>query len=219
MTTRSPLVQPEPDRSFPLVSNGGEVVRSAAFIVVTVAALSLAACRAETRPGNRAGAGDSAAIDVPVASAGDPRWVVTPRGIGPLHAGMTLDEARTAAGGQLPLSGPDAPSCDHLTLAGAPGRVLVMVVDGRVARVEVHDGAIATDRGARIGDGEARIAELYGDRVTVEQHAYTDGHYLVVKPEVLADSAYRLVFETDGQRVQSYRAGLLPSVGWVEGCS
>ena len=34
-----------------------------------------------------------------------------------------------------------------------------------------------------------------------------------------ADSAYRLIFETDGQRVTEYRAGLLPAVEWVEGCS
>lgn len=178
----------------------------------------LVACRAETRPGNRASAQDSAVLDAPVTGADDARWTVTARGIGPLHAGMTLDEARTAAAGTLPDT-TAAGSCTHVPLAGAPGRVLAMVVDGHIARIEVHDSNIATDRGARVGDDETRIAALYGDRVTVGPHEYTDGHYLVVRPSSAADSAYRLVFETDGNRVLAYRAGLLPAVEWVEGCS
>ena len=44
---------------------------------------SLVACRAETRPGNRASAQDSAVLDAPVTGADDARWTVTARGIGP----------------------------------------------------------------------------------------------------------------------------------------
>jgi hypothetical protein len=93
-----------------------------------------------------------------------------------------------------------------------------MVVDGRVARVETQDSAVATDRGGRVGDSESRIDSLYSGRVTVEPHKYVNGHYLIVAPETAGDSS-RIIFETDGARVTRLRAGLLPAVGWVEGCS
>lgn len=93
-----------------------------------------------------------------------------------------------------------------------------MIVDGRVVRIEVKDSLVATDRGARVGDGEARIDSLYRGMVTVEPHKYTDGHYLVVTPAA-ADSGLRLIFETDGSRVTEFRVGRLPEVAWVEGCS
>ena len=148
----------------------------------------------------------------------DSAWVATPRGLGALRAGATVTEAWRAIDPGLPA--PDSlEPCDHVAVPGAPGGVLAMIVDGRVARIEVRDSVVATDRGARVGDSEARVLQLYGERVTVEPHKYTDGHYLVVTPDAAADSAYRLVFETDGERVLQYRVGLLPSVAWVEGCS
>lgn len=60
---------------------------------------------------------------------------------------------------------------------------------------------------------------LYPGQVTVQPHAYTDGHYLVVTPPAAADSSFRIVFETDGQKVLRYRSGLVPAVEYVEGCS
>jgi hypothetical protein len=143
-------------------------------------------------------------------------WSVSVGGIGALRVGMTVEEARAALG---PGFGPDSTAgCHHAPVEGAPGRVLAMIVDGRVARIEVKDSLVATDRGARIGDDEARIDSLYRGMVTVEPHKYTDGHYLVVTPAA-ADSGLRLIFETDGSRVTEYRAGRLPEVAWVEGCS
>ena len=94
-----------------------------------------------------------------------------------------------------------------------------MVVDGEVARVEVSgSGVVATTAGARVGDTEARINQLYPDRVQTTPHKYTDGHYLTVRGSG-ADSIHRLVFETDGRRVTRYRGGRMPEVEWVEGCS
>ena len=131
---------------------------------------------------------------------------------------MGLTTARAALGGTLAV--PDsAAACTHVELPGAPGEVLAMLVDGRIARLEVKDDAIATDRGARVGDGEARIDSLYAGRVRVEPHEYGDGHYLVVGPEGSADGTPRLIFETDGGRVLEYRVGVLPAAAWVEGCS
>jgi hypothetical protein len=108
--------------------------------------------------------------------------------------------------------------CGYVAIRDAPDSLGFMVEGRRLVRVEVRGGPTPTAAGARIGDSEARIEALYG-QVRVEPHKYTDGHYLVVMPGAPADTIHRLVFETDGQRVTTYRAGLFPPVAYVEGCS
>jgi hypothetical protein len=144
-------------------------------------------------------------------------WTVTETGWGPLRAGMSLAAARAALGGELPE--PTDSRCDHVAPPGAPSGLLLMTVAGRLARVEVTDTTVATASGARAGDTEARVQQLYAGRVQTVPHKYTDGHYLIVRRGAGADSLYRLVFETDGRRVTLYRAGRFPQVEWVEGCS
>jgi hypothetical protein len=130
---------------------------------------------------------------------------------------MSVADARAALGGDLPE--PANRECDHVRPPLGPNGVLIMMVGGRVARVEVSDTTVPTAAGARVGDTEARINALYPGRVQTGPHKYVDGHYLVVRRGAGADSVYRLVFETNGQRVTRYRAGRLPEVEWVEGCS
>jgi hypothetical protein len=180
----------------------------------TFALLLAAAC---------ARAGDTPA-DSPAASSGStgrasvdsPRmWRMSEFGWGPIRAGMSIDDARAALGDSL--AEPDNRECDHVAPPNAPAGVLLMTVAGRVARVEVRDSTVATTAGARVGDMEARINQLYPGRVQTTPHKYTDGRYLIVRGAG-ADSVHRLVFETDGQRVTQYRAGRIPEVEWVEGC-
>ena len=92
-----------------------------------------------------------------------------------------------------------------------------MVIDGIVSRIDVRSPGITTAEGARIGDSESRIDSLYGNSVVRQPHEYTDGSYLIVP--ATGDTSYQLVFETDGNAVTTYRAGLMPMVQWVEGCS
>ena len=145
-------------------------------------------------------------------------WTVSPTGIGSVRAEMTLAQASRQVGAELTLP-PASPRCTYVQPIAGLDSVMFMVVDGRIARVDVTGGRIATYEGARIGDSEERIESLYAGRVEEQPHKYTDGHYLVVRPAVRADSAYRIVFETDGRRVTRYRSGRLPEVMWVEGCS
>ncbi|MBC7819115.1 MAG: hypothetical protein IAG10_19675 [Planctomycetaceae bacterium] len=109
--------------------------------------------------------------------------------------------------------------CDYI----APQRELAglnfMVRDGRIARVDITDSAFATAEGARMGDSETRIKQLYAGQVEVSPHKYVDGNYLIVTPVAATDTAYRVVFETDGKRVTRFRSGKMPEVSWVEGCS
>lgn len=140
-------------------------------------------------------------------------------GFGPVRTGMTVAEAEHALGAPLVLLGPRMEPCHYLAVDGQPG-VAFMIIDGRIARVDVRRHAtVQTAEGAGIGDTEARIHALYPGRVEVQPHKYAEGHYLIVTPAAPADSAYRLIFETDGKRVTTFRTGRLPEVGWVEGCS
>ena len=145
---------------------------------------------------------------------------VTPNGIGPVKAGMTVAVANAATGGALsPRPGADTTQCHFLTWRGGPPHVRFMAEGGRVARVDVDSGAVGTTEGARIGDSEERIKSLYAGRLSVQPHKYTDGHYLVVSPPAPSDSGFRIVFETDGHRVLRFRAGMRPQVEYVEGCA
>ncbi len=94
-----------------------------------------------------------------------------------------------------------------------------MVVNDTVVRIDVDSLPIATKWGDRVGDSEVMVLARHAGRVLVEPHKYTgpEGHYLIVTAP--GDTLHRLVFETDGERVTEYRAGLRPYVEWVEGCS
>ena len=145
-------------------------------------------------------------------------WVVTPSGIGPLRAGMTRPQAEAALGASLGIDGNDDwQECDYLPAGRLPSGVMVMVEAGTIARVEVGSSAIATSEGARIGDSEDRIRQLYRGRVITTPHKYTGGHSLTVR-SAGADSLYGIVFETDRNRVTLYRSGRFPPVAYVENC-
>lgn len=144
-------------------------------------------------------------------------------GIGPVLVGMTVSEASKAAGRRLVSTGDSGggSNCFYLTPEGGPRAVGFMVTDGRISRVDIwSDSRVTTLSGAGIGDTEARIKALYPGKIQVSPHKYIQGgHYLTFVPKDGSDSNYRLVFETDGNRVTQYRAGKLPEVEFVEGCA
>jgi hypothetical protein len=144
-------------------------------------------------------------------------------GIGSVLVGMTVPEASKAAGRPLVSTGDSGggSNCFYLTPEGGPRDVGFMVTDGRISRVDIwKDSRVTTLSGARIGDTEARIKALYPGKIQVSPHKYVQGgHYLTFVPKDRSDSNYRLVFETDGNRVTQYRAGKLPEVEFVEGCA
>lgn len=147
-------------------------------------------------------------------------WVVTPRGLGPLEAGMSRADAERVVGASLAIAQDSSwTNCGYTPTDHLPPGVRVMVEGGSVARIDVDSSArTSTAEGARVGDSEDRIRQLYGARVAATPHKYTSGHYLTVVPAQPSDSLYRIVFETDGQRVLRYRAGRRPPVENVEGC-
>lgn len=146
---------------------------------------------------------------------------VTEFGYGPLRAGMTYTAANDSLKGALKAAkDANLAECDYVTWEGGPAGLRVMVVEGKIARVDVVDSSsITTGEGARIGDTEERVKSLYGDRVTVTNHKYEDGHYLTVRSATANDTLHRIIFETSNGKVTRYRAGAMPGVEYVEGCS
>lgn len=145
------------------------------------------------------------------------------KGIGSVRVGMTVAEASKAAGIKLvrPSGYEPNASCYYVQPQSTPKGMSFMVTDGRIARVDVGaNKQITTISGAKIGDTEARIKSLYPGKIQVSPHKYVPkGHYLKFVPKDASDKNYALVFETDGKRVTEFRAGKLPEVDYVEGCS
>lgn len=145
---------------------------------------------------------------------------MTVAGYGPLRIGMTVVNAAVALNSPTPSTAGLDTACAYVPIANAPAGMRVMVTGGTVARIEIDSSSVTTGLGARVGDSEARIHELYGSRITVQPHKYLpNGRYLIVDPIPASDSGLKLVFETDGSRVTKYRAGRMPEVEWVEGCA
>jgi hypothetical protein len=162
------------------------------FSVLMFGSLALAGCRPPA----------------PAETAKPAEWVVTDTGVDSIRIGMQADQLRPHVETLGQLEG-----CVYAKVPAVPG-LLVMLFGAKVVRLDVIAAGLATAAGARVGDSEQQVRELYPG-VRVEPHKYTDGHYLVVD----GNAGRRLVFETDGARVTRYRAGAVPQVDWVEGCS
>lgn len=148
---------------------------------------------------------------------GDTAWAVGLDRAGVARAGMAIVALRDALGGAL-ITSDDMAECKYATSPHAPAGMRFMLAGSTMVRIDVDSAGIPTRQGVAVGDREALVRERYGARVTETPHKYTSGHYLTVMPMAGADTAHRLVFETDGARVTRYRAGLRPYVEWVEGC-
>ncbi len=141
-------------------------------------------------------------------------------GIGTVQVGMTVPQAAKAAGTKL-VGDPPNNNCYYVKPQNEPKNLSFMVTKGRISRVDVRqNNQITTLKGAKIGDTEAQIKSLYPGQIQVTPHKYVqNGHYLTFIPKDRGDRNYRLVFETDGKLVTEFRAGKLPEVEYVEGCS
>jgi hypothetical protein len=160
-------------------------------------------------------AGCGPSTDAPSPSA----RTVSGTGFGPVKFGMKVEDAEKALGVKLAKDTyAEDESCRYFTPVNALDGLSFMTSNGIVVRLDVHKGDIATDTGAKIGDSETSVLDLYKGHVRVEPHKYTgpEGHYLVVTG---SDGKAQMVFETDGTKVTTYRAGREPEVQFVEGCA
>jgi len=151
-------------------------------------------------------------------------------GIGPIKIGMTVAQAQAAVGKPIKVGEEyAAEGCAFAEVQGGPEELSFMVLRDKptdpwkIFRADVHEGSpIATISGIRIGATEAQVAEAYsgkGGTYTVEPHPYTgpQGHYLSYDTDGMGGKL--LIFETDGKKVTSFRAGEHGAVQAIEGCA
>lgn len=137
-------------------------------------------------------------------------------GMGKARIGMGFFELLEAAGRRLTVDPPASETCTYAWPADLDG-VAFMLIDTRVARIDVQKAPYLTISGAKVGDTQETVLRLYQGRAKVTPHKYLEGgSYIEVRS---ADGRSALIFETDGKVVTSYRVGRLPEVLWVEGCS
>lgn len=144
--------------------------------------------------------------------------------IGRVHVGMTLDEASAAAGTPVTIvPGSNAPGtgrCAHAVAQSGFEGVQFMLVDGRIVRIEVGHGPVATLEGIGTGSTVHDVLTAYSGRIRVEPHTYTarsGGQYLIHETE--GANGLSMLFETDGSRVTTFRSGFTGAVMAPEGCA
>jgi hypothetical protein len=133
---------------------------------------------------------------------------------GPIRVGMSIAEARRAAGVEM-RGNLSSSECEMLHLVTDPG-VQLMSENGKVTRIDITDAHHQTVLGIRIGDTEAQAQTADDGKLEIGPHKYDEhGHYLILRSP---DKKSAMVFETDGKRIVRMRAGVVPSVEYVEGC-
>ena len=149
----------------------------------------------------------------------DAALTVSPEGVGPVRTGWSVAQLNAALGEHITPTYDINPECDYVDPAGLPPGIALMVERDTIVRIDVDTTGILTPEGAGVGDSETKVLELYRGRVQVQPHKYTGptGHYLVVSSP--SDTLHLIIFETDGEKVITYRAGIRPAVEYIEGCA
>jgi hypothetical protein len=195
--------------------NSQRLLRSSCVLVTLFTLLAANACSSGTEKAVKGRNGPNGAGHDSVSEV-----ALNEDGLGPIQVGMTLAEAVNM--GILNENPNMKKECDFVfpaVGAGVPDNIGVMIVRGKVARIDVDTGSVTTEDGAKIGDTEEKLKSIYNGDLQIEPHKYVPGgHYMIVMGDS-ASAGKAIVFETNGRTVTNFRAGRLPEVKWVEGCS
>lgn len=125
-------------------------------------------------------------------------------GIGPIRVGMTLDQARAAAG--IPLELVTTEHCRTLRPSATNPFVTLIATSGDTVDVVTAGPQVATVSGIRIGSTEEQVLAAYGDRAQVV-NPDEPLHRIVYRAADAALRRYAMVFEISDGKVASMRAG------------
>jgi len=144
-------------------------------------------------------------------------WCLGMGGIGPIRAGMTVEQVLSLA--DFPGIERKQPvgECWYLRYHGGGSDFDLMIIAGKVVRVELKGASkLHTFSGARIGTTEGELAAMYGAGLDVQPHKYDPaGHTITLKS---SDGGFGLRFETSGGKVSAIQGGPWEHLTYVEGC-
>lgn len=149
-------------------------------------------------------------------------WTATFDQVGPLKIGMRLEAVNHALGEHL--SAPAIPTqdpnneCFTVQPAHHPA-IDLMVIDGRLARVDVNAPGAQTAKKLQVGATEKAVLAAYGTRAHMEpatNYVKDPNHKSIT---VLSDNGrYGLLFMIDHGKITEYRLGTAKAVQYEEGC-
>lgn len=149
-------------------------------------------------------------------------WRLTLNSLGPIRIGMTVPQASQALGAKLQIAQyhQPNPSCYYVIPRDKRlNGVRLMVTHHKISRIDIENHSFSTISGAKIGMTEKQIKAKYTP-LQIEPHRYANnGHYIIYRSKDPLYRPYSLLFETDGNRVTSFRAGYREEVNYVEGCA
>lgn len=152
------------------------------------------------------------------ATMADDSWVVREDGAGPVRVGMNLAQLNAVLHEKFAVpTAKDEQSCFYESPQKQP-KVALMILSGKLARMDVSEPGVQTSMGIQVGDSEAHALQIYGRKLKVEPHAYTSdegGHYLTARS---SDGRFGIRFETDGKKIITYYAGRFDAIQYIEGC-
>jgi hypothetical protein len=144
-------------------------------------------------------------------------WTIRMDGVGRAKIGMNLSELNFQLREKFSMpSAKEDQNCFYV-VPTKNRHISFMMIDGRLARIDVLEPGAATTEGIQVGDSEKRALKVYGSRLKVEPHFYTgpEGHYLTAQS---SDGRYGVRFETDGVKILLFYAGSFEAIQYVEGC-
>jgi len=149
--------------------------------------------------------------------------ILSIRGLGPVHIGMTVRQA-VRAGVKLKLEDSATEGCAFASRAdGTQPNVAYMVEAGVITRIDVGDIGSGKRRNditaGRIGLGStsATLRRAYGFKLRWAVNSYDD----TWRDVTLDGPRHRraIIFVLDEHhRVNQFRAGRYPSIAYIEGC-
>ncbi|UGQ44650.1 hypothetical protein [Massilia endophytica] len=175
-------------------------------IAAGVAVLFLTACdKAPPKPPKPIAVIEQPAADKPAVS-------LSASGIGGVVFGMGLKEAERALNENAQPLGPVNAECSTVRFASMP-RVRFMVEKGIITRADAERG-VPNIIGVDIDSPVDQVRRKFPN-VQVTPHKYLhNGHYLTIA----GDGNTAFVLEDNSRRILKLRAGMQPSVSYVEGC-
>lgn len=144
-------------------------------------------------------------------------WCLGMEGLGPIRAGMTVDQVLALADFPGIERKKPAGECWYLRYHSGGSDFDLMIIGGKVVRLELKGASkLRTFSGAAIGTTETELAAMYGPRLDVQPHKYDPaGHTITMKS---SGGEYGLRFETSGGKVTAIQSGPWEHLNYVEGC-